>query len=662
MHTNHNHSNFKKRFIISVIGTIPILLLSPMIQSIFAFAIVFPGSMAVLLLLANCVYGYGGWPFIKGCILELKEKKAGMMTLVAMAITTAHFYSIAVMFKLIPGKTFFWEVATLIDVMLLGHWIEMRTIMGASSALEKLSHLLPATASLVMADGSIKQVEQKTLKPEDKVLIKPGEKVPADGVIIEGHSDVNEAALTGESKPIFKTKNDTVIGGSFNQNGSLVIQVTKDGSQSYITTIVNLVEQASRSKSRGQLLADKAAFALTILAITVGTGTLIYWLRVGQSVHFALERMISVMVITCPHALGLAIPLVVAGITAISAKQGLLIKNRKAFEQAYKRSKRTVVVFDKTGTLTTGKFGVTKIKTLADWNEEKVLKLAAAIERKSEHSIAKAIVDAAHKKNLEIPYVANFKAIPGVGAIGFADGNELFVGSLEITAGHKLFPTNFILQQLTLIQEEVDTLEAQGRTVIIIAMKNEIKGIIALSDLVREESLKACKQLRKMNMKLAMITGDNENVAHNVAEQLGITHVFAKVLPHEKVNKIKELQEAGKNVIMVGDGINDAPALAQADVGVAIGSGTDIAAETADIILVENDPRSVVDVIKLSQLMRKKMLQNLGWATGYNLLAIPLAAGALYHQGIILHPAVGALLMSVSTMIVAINARSIKQK
>jgi len=646
--------DFKKRFFISVIATLPILLLSPMIQSIFAFAIVFPGSIFVLFSLATCVYGYGGWPFIKGCAIELKQRKAGMMTLVAMAISTAYIYSVLVLFKIFPGKTFFWEVATLVDVMLLGHWIEMRSTLGATSSLEKLTKLLPANVSIVLPDGTIKQIPHKQLEKGDKVLIKPGEKIPADGIITEGHSDVNQALLTGESKPVFKQKGDSVIGGSINQNGSLVVVIDKLGADSYLAKITELVRTASMSKSRAQTIANKAAFALTIIALLAGGATLSAWIMVGFSTHFALERMITVMVIACPHALGLAVPLVVSGITMLAANKGLLIKNRTAFESARKSS---IVVFDKTGTLTTGNFGVTKIIPLSDWSEEKILQKAATIEKRSEHMIAQSIVKKAKEHFLQDSYLANFKTIPGIGAIGFVDGDELFVGSPKIIEGNAEFKTDFVVQKVTAAQETIEKLIEQGKTVILIATKQEIKGVITLSDMVRKESLEACKALQKLNIKVAMITGDNQQVAQNVSEQLGITHTFANVLPDQKSEKIKELQEKGYHVIMVGDGINDAPALAQADVGIAIGSGTDIAAETADVILVRNDPRDVVQVIELSRLMYKKMVQNLAWATGYNVIAIPLAAGVLYQYGVLLHPAVGALVMSASTVIVAINSR-----
>jgi Cu2+-exporting ATPase len=644
----------KKRFIVSIIATIPILLLSPTIQEIFAFSIVFPGSVAVLFLLANFVYAYGGWPFLKGCVSELKQKKAGMMTLVALAITSAHTYSVLVALKIFPGKTFFWEVATLIDVMLLGHWIEMKTMMRAHMSLEKLVKLVPANATLLNPDGSTKTVPQKDIKQGDKVLVRPGEKIPIDGIVVDGISDVNESALTGESKLVPKTKGDKVVGGSINQNGSLVIEAKNIGKDSYIEKLLKLVHDASASKSRAQTIADKAAFILTIIAIIAGTATLGIWLYFAAPTSFALERMITVMVITCPHALGLAIPLVISGVSALSAQNGLLVRNRTAFERA---SKCKVVLFDKTGTLTTGTFGVTKIIPITDWTPEQILYHAAAIEQRSEHSIAKAIVRASKDYQLEIPHIANFKAIPGLGATGFVEQTVLFVGSPEIISGHPKFETNFVIQNVMMAHEQAQRLTEQGKTVVVVVTKNEIKGLIAVSDTVRKESLEACSQLKKRRFKLAMVTGDNEAVARNVADQLGIKEVFSQVLPEEKVEIVKKLQAKNKSVIMVGDGINDAPALAQADVGIAIGSGTDVAAETADIILVHNDPRDVVKAVALSKITRKKMFQNLAWATGYNIAAIPIAAGALYQYGILLPPAIGALVMSLSTIIVAFNSR-----
>jgi P-type Cu2+ transporter len=644
--------DFKKRFIVSSIATIPVLLLSKSVQNLLYFSVNFPKRGLVILCLTSFIYAYGGWPFLKGALREVKALRPGMMTLVALAITIAQGYSALVLVGM-PGKMFFWEVATLIDIMLFGHWIEMKATMGAHKSLETLAKLLPSTVNLLLQDGSFKAIELSSLKPGDKVLIRPGEKIPADGVITEGHAHINQALLTGESKPIFKERGSKVIGGSINQNGSLVVLVNSVGTSTYLAKIIELVQAAHMSKSRAQSLANKAAFVLTVLAIVSGLGTLGYWLVTGQPFYFALERMVTVMVITCPHALGIAIPLVISSITTMATERGVFIKDRLAFEQARKAQ---IVLFDKTGTLTSGVFGITQIIPLASWNKEKLVQQTAAVEQRSEHSIAKSIVEKAKALKLTIPHVANFKAIPGVGVKGFVDGNELFVGSPEIILGHENFSTNFTVEHIAEIQRKIQVLTDQGKTVVVVATKNKIYGLFTFSDAVRQESIQACDALRKLKIDIAMITGDNEQVAQNAAEQLEITHVFANVLPVQKTEKIIELQKK-YTVIMVGDGINDAPALAQADVGIAIGSGTDIAAETADVILVKDDPRDVVTTIKLSRLMRRKTLQNLAWATGYNIIAIPLAAGMF---GVMLHPAIGAIAMSLSTIMVAINSKNLK--
>ena len=651
-HKNH-HSNmiqdFKKRFWISSIATIPVLLLSLEIQNFLNIQIKFTGDIFVLFFFVSFIYFYGGMPFLKGTITELKQKQPGMMTLIAVAISVAYFYSSAVIF-IIPGKTFFWELATLIDIMLLGHWIEMKSVMGASKALEELVRLLPSNAHLVLNNGSVKEVELKNLKLNDKILIKPGEKIPADGKIIEGQAHVNEAMLTGESKPVNKKINDQVIGGSINIDGSLTIQVKRTGKDSYLEKIIELVKTASQSKSKAQTLADKAAFWLTLIALTAGTLTISIWLFLGKNFVFALERMVTVMVITCPHALGLAVPLVIAVITTLAAKNGLLIRNRPAFEDARKLN---VIMFDKTGTLTTGEFGVTDIVSLGKLNQNDLLTKAAGIEQNSEHSIATSIVKKANEKKLEIPKIQNFKSFSGKGIVGKINDEKIFIGNKELLAQE-----NISLNRKA--QNELEKLENEGKTTIFVATQNNIEGIIALSDIIRKESKIACKNLKQLGFEVAMMTGDNQQTANYVAKQLGIEIVFAQVLPDQKAEKIKFLQKEGKTVAMVGDGINDAPALAQADVGIAIGAGTDVAIETADIILTKNDPENVVDILKLSSLTHRKMVQNLAWATGYNIVAIPLAAGVFYNFGISLHPAVGALIMSVSTIIVALNSRILK--
>ena len=649
-HHAHMLEDFKKRLWVSLIATIPVLILSPFIQSLLKFSIKFPGDQFILLGISTFVYFYGGWPFLNGLFEELKEKQPGMMTLIGLAVSVAYVYSCLVVFGL-RGEIFFWELVTLIDIMLLGHWIEMRSVMGASRALEKLVELMPLEAHLILKDGSVKDVKIEELKKGDKVLVRPGEKIPVDGRIVDGQSEVNEALLTGESQPLEKKKNDTVIGGSLNGVGSLTVEVTKTGKDSYLSLVVELVREASESKSRVQDFADRAAFWLTIIAITAGTATIVSWLMLGKEFVFALERMVTVMVITCPHALGVAIPLVIAVITSLSARNGLLIRNRTAFENA--RNLQTIV-FDKTGTLTKGEFGVTDIISLGDWQEEDLLRKVASIEINSEHSIAKGIIKKAKEKNLTLSKVEKFEAISGKGAKAKVEGEEIYIGNRRIFEEGRVKSNE--------ADEKINEITSQGKTIVLVISEEKVQGIIGLADIIRNESKEAVKKLKSLGFEVAMITGDNKATAKYVAGELGIDMYFAEVLPDKKSEKIKELQKQGKTVAMVGDGINDAPALAQADVGIAIGAGTDIAVETADIILVENNPYNVVDIIALSRITQRKMVQNLIWATGYNIFAIPLAAGVLYKYGIVLAPAVGALIMSLSTVIVAVNARLISYK
>ena len=650
-HTSHHAhmiQDFRKRFWISLAGTIPVLALSPMIQSFLGFSLAFPGDRYILFAISAFIYFFGGWPFLKGLVKEFKKKQPGMMTLIALAITVAFGYSTVVILGL-KGKVFFWELVTLIDVMLLGHWVEMRSVMGASRALEELAKLLPSQAHLVHDDGSTSDVALDELNKEDKVLVKPGEKIPVDGKIVKGESEVDESMVTGESRPVAKSEGQEVIGGSVNGNGSLTVEVSKTGEDSYLSQVVDLVKKAGQSKSKAQAFADKAAFWLTVVAVTVGAVTLVSWLFYGKEFVFALERMVTVMVITCPHALGLAIPLVIAVITSISAKNGLLIKNRTAFETAFKLD---TMVFDKTGTLTKGEFGVSEVVSLGDWSEDEVLKMAASIEKESEHSIAKAIVKKAGEEEIQLEEVKNFEAIPGKGAKAQVNGKEILAGNESLLKELEGVPEK--------TKDAIEKISSKGMTTVVVIAGGKVIGVIGLSDIVRDESRSAIRDLKDMGFTIAMITGDNEATAKSVAEDLGIDEYFAEVLPEEKSEKIKQLQEKGKKVAMVGDGVNDAPALAQADLGIAIGAGTDVAAETADVILVESDPQDAADIVFLSRLTRKKMKQNLAWATGYNVIAIPLAAGILYNQGIVLAPAVGALVMSLSTVIVAINARWIK--
>ncbi|WYM88794.1 copper-translocating P-type ATPase [Methanolobus sp. WCC5] len=638
--------DFRKRFWVSVIITIPILLLSPMIRQFLnaVSGIIVPsftGDIYLLFAFSTLIFFYGGWPFLKGIIEELRSKDPGMMTLIAVAITVAYGYSSLVVFGL-EGKLFFWELATLIDIMLLGHWLEMKSVMGASMALQELVKLMPADAHLIGSDGKMEDVPVNQLKMEDKVLVKPGEKIPVDGVVLEGQSSVNEAMLTGESNPVPKETGDEVIGGAVNGEGSLTIEVRKTGKESFLSQMLDLVSQAQQSRSRTQNLADRAALWLTIIALTAGTLTFFTWLRLMDTdIAFSLERAVTVMVITCPHALGLAIPLVVAVSSAIGARNGLLIRNRGPFERARNID---AIIFDKTGTLTKGKFGVSDVVPLTgNMEKDEILKYAASIEANSEHPIAKGILDASEG----VYKVGNFNAIAGKGAEGVVNGKDVKV----VSPGY--LKENGIDYQ----EGRLKHIDNTGRTVVFVLIEGEAVGAIALEDVVRPESKEVVSRLKDMGIKCIMLTGDRKQVAERVAGQIGLDEYFAGVLPDEKASRIKEVQQRGLTVAMVGDGINDAPALAQADIGIAIGAGTDVAVETADIVLVKSNPLDVVASIELSRATYRKMQQNLFWATGYNAIAIPLAAGVLYQQGILLSPAAGAVLMSLSTIIVAINAR-----
>ena len=647
-HNHHDHmiSDFRKRFWISLILTVPILLLSPMIQRLINLENIlsFKGSEYLLFFFSSVVFFHGGYPFLKGMIDELKKLKPGMMTLIAIAVSVAYFYSSAVVFGL-GGKIFFWELATLIDIMLVGHWIEMKSVMGASKALEALAKLMPSDAHKMLDNGTVVDVPLNELKSEDKILLKPGEKIPADGLVIKGQSSVNEAMLTGESKPVMKKVDDNVIGGAVNGEGSLEVLVKKTGKDSFLSQVIELVKEAQESKSKTQDLANHAAFWLTILAITGGVVTLSYWIIFGhQTFAFALERMVTVMVITCPHALGLAVPLVVAVSTSISASNGLLIRNRTAFEVARNIN---AIIFDKTGTLTKGEFGITDIISFDNHlSDKEIVKYSASVEMHSEHPIAQGIV-----KSAETTFeVSNFKAIPGKGATGTVDNKTVMVVS----------PGYLRDNNIDIDDARIEEFHGQGKTVVFLLINDKLKGAIALADIVREESKEAISKFKELGIKTIMLTGDNQKVAKWVAEELGLDDYFAEVLPHQKSEKVKEIQSKGFIVAMTGDGVNDAPALAQANVGIAIGAGTDVAVETADIVLVKSNPLDVLAIIKLAKATYKKMIQNLVWATGYNAFAIPLAAGVLINMGILLSPAAGAALMSLSTVIVAINAKLLK--
>ncbi len=646
-HAGHDHAmhmeEMKRKAIVSTVLTVPVVLYSKSIQELLGFSMPeFPGSEWITPVLSTVVFFYGGLFFIRGMLDELRLRRPGMMTLIGVAISVAFLYSLSTL--VFGGKEFFWELTTLIVVMLWGHWIEMKSVLGASRALEELVKLMPTKANLIK-NGEIVEVHVSELKPGDLVLVKPGEKIPADGVVVEGITHVNEAMLTGESKPVPKSVGDRVIGGAINMEGSLKVRVEKTGEETYLSQVLKLVKEAQESKTRLQDMADRVAFYLTVVAIGAGVLAFLAWISLRGDLQFAVERAVTVMVIACPHALGLAIPLVVAISTSYSARNGILVRNRLALETI-----RDVdaVVFDKTGTLTEGRFGVSDVVS-PNMPELELLKLTASVEKNSEHVIAQAIVEDAQSKGVPLPEVKNFRAVPGKGVVGEVEGRNVAVGT-------KLLMEELGVDMSGEILNRLKELESQGKTAVLVAVEGKLAGAVALSDRVRPESYEAVKELKALGKRVVMITGDSEEVARYVAQELGIDEFFARVLPHQKAEKVKELQGRGMKVAMVGDGINDAPALVQADVGIAIGSGTDVAIESADIILVKNDPRDVVKVMKLSVITVKKMVQNLFWAAGYNVITIPLAAGVAVPWGVILKPAVGAIFMSASTVIVAINA------
>ena len=645
-HAGHHTEDFLKRFWICLALTLPVVLLSEMIQHWLGFRIAFQRDQYVLLLLGSVIYLYGGMPFLKGMVSEIKEKAIGMMTLVALAITVAFIYSVAVVFGL-KGMDFFWELATLIVIMLLGHWLEMRSQMAASRALESLVALLPSKVH-VEKNGSVIDIDLKDLKNDDVALIKPGEKIPADGLVIEGSSYVNESMLTGESVPVKKEREAKVIGGAINGDGSLRVKVTGAGKDSYLNKVITMVQTAQSAKSNTQNLADRVAKWLTILSITIGVGTFIYWLSIEKDLAFALERMVTVMVTSCPHALGVAIPLVVALSTTVSATHGLLIRNRTAFENS---RKLTTIIFDKTGTLTKGSHEVQKIISLDNsFSEEEILEYAAAVQQNSEHHIAHGILRQLKDKGLPLWKVEDFNYMQGIGVRGKVNGRTV-----------QSVGPNYFKQNNLEVPAIPDTVNQNLETVSFLLIDDVPVGIFTLADAIRETSAQAIAQLKQMHIKSFLLTGDNERIASAVAQKLGMDGYLANVLPHEKQNKLNEFQDKGEVVAMTGDGVNDAPALAQADVGIAVGSGTDVAAETADIILVNSDPMDVVQMIGFGRATYQKMLQNLFWAVGYNIVAIPLAAGILYPR-FVLSPAMGAVLMSLSTVVVALNAQLLKRQ
>lgn len=656
MHTepeSHDHADhhammvadFRHRFFFSLILMVPILVLSPMIQMLLNVNWRFAGDSYLLFGLSTILFLYGGWPFIKGSKDELAEKAPAMMTLITLAIIVAYVYSSLTIF-IIEGSDFFWELATLIVIMLLGHWIEMRSIIGASRALDELVKLMPEEAHVIKESGETIDAPVSSLKTGDRILVKPGEKIPIDGEVFAGSSAVNEAMITGEANPVDRKPGDEIIGGSINGEGILKFTVSKTGDDTFISQVIKLVREAQQSKSKTQRLADIAARWLFYIAVSAGTITFIIWMTVTGDPGFALERAVTVVIISCPHALGLAIPLVTAMSTGIGAKQGLLIRNRVAFENARKIN---AVIFDKTGTLTEGQFGVTDITAIAI-SEDELLEIAYAVEANSEHPIAQGIVKEGKKRNIKLKSVTDYHNVTGQGLKAKLDGKEILIGS----------PGYMRSQQISLDEARLEKLSSEGKTVIYILADQTLLGLIALSDIVRASAKPAVEALRAMDIESYMVTGDNPRSADYVASQLGIEHVFAEVLPDEKALKVDEIHKLGKKVAMTGDGVNDAPALAKADLGIAIGAGTDVAIETADVILVKSNPQDVVNLIKLSRSTYRKMVQNLVWATAYNIIALPLAAGILYNQGVVITPALGAVLMSMSTIIVAINARLMK--
>jgi len=636
---------FRDRFYVSLVLTVPVVLYSGILRTLFGFEPpAFPGSDLVPLVISTFVFFYGGLVFLRGAVSELAARLPGMMTLISLAITVAFVYSI-VSQVVFGGDTLFWELTTLITVMLLGHWLELRSVSMAEGALQELAKLLPDDAERIR-DGGTETVSLSDLREGDLVLVRPGARVPVDGEVIEGASAVNESMITGESRPVEKVSGAKMVAGTVNGDGSLKVTVTAIGESTALAGIMRLVAEAQASRSRAQILADRAASLLTFVAITAGVVTFVAWIAVGRGLGFSIERTVAVLVIACPHALGLAIPLVVAISTSISARSGLLVRDRRALEAARAVD---VVLFDKTGTLTRGEPAVHEVISLNGVSERDLLTLAASVEAESEHALSRAIVAKAKDAGLSRRKVDRFSAVPGKGVRGEIEGELVEVGNRGYFPG-KLDGN---------VSEKVKRAE-EAETVVFVARHGEVVGAISLSDEIRPESREAVAELRRLGVRVAMVTGDNHAVAHAVAKELGIDEVFAEVLPEHKANKVRELQRDGSRVAMVGDGVNDAPALTQADVGIAIGAGTDVAIQSAGVILVRNDPRDVVKIIRLSRATYSKMIQNLFWAAGYNVVAIPLAAGLLASQGILLAPAVGAIFMSASTIIVAANAQLLR--
>ena len=649
-HAGHSTAMFLRKFWVSLILTIPVVLYADVLKTIFKWSLPeFPGLEYMPLALGSIVFFYGGWVFLAGAVREIQGRLPGMMTLIGIAISAAYMWSVYAVFA--GAETLFWELTTLITIMLLGHWIEMRAVSGAQGALKELSKLLPDTAE-VIRDGKTEIIALSELKENDVVLVKPGTKIPADGTIIDGDSDVNESMMTGESKPVSKKVGDQVIAGSINGDGALKVRVANIGEKTFLAGVMRLVAEAQASKSRLQILSDRAAFYLTIVAVSGGVITLIAWLLAGADVAFAVARLVAVLVIACPHALGLAVPLVASISTTKAAHNGFLVKQRIALEAA-----RTIdtVLFDKTGTLTKGEFGVIDIWSTSGHTTDDVLTLAASLDALSEHPIARAVVTEAKKKGLSLRETKKFEALKGKGVRAMVEEKEVMVGGPALLEGIGITVPSELLRN-------VAEAGKKGQTVVFTVRDKTLLGAIAMADIIREESREAIQKLKEIGVRTAMITGDSEDVAKWVADELGIDEYFARVLPHQKSEKVKELQTRNMKVAMVGDGINDAPALTQADLGIAIGAGTNVAIESAGIILVRNDPRDISKIIKLSEMTYSKMIQNLWWAAGYNIFALPLAAGALAWKGILLDPAFAAVLMSASTVIVAFNAVLLRRR
>jgi Cu2+-exporting ATPase len=653
-HAGHSVAMFRDKFWISLLLTIPTLIWGHMLQRAFGYAPPgIPGARWIPAVFGTAVFLYGGRPFIQGAVRELRDRLPGMMTLIALAITVAFVFSAAVTLGY-PGMPLWEELATLVTIMLLGHWLEMRSIMQAQGALAELAKLLPDTATRVILEGGIERLEEvpaSQLREGDLLLVRPGGSIPADGSVEDGTSEVNEAMVTGESRPVPKKRGDRVIAGTVNGSGSLRIRVTGTGERTTLAGIMRLVQQAQSSRSRAQALADRAAFWLTVVALISGALTLVVWLSLGAEPSYAVERLVTVLVIACPHALGLAIPLVIAISTTLGARNGLLVRNRRGLEEARNLN---VIVFDKTGTLTLGEHRVVAVSTVGGLTEDEGLRLAAAAEGDSEHPVARAVVRTAQERSLLVPRAEAFKAVPGYGVEATVEGRRLFVGGPNL------------LQRLGAeVSPELAAFVAQaagrGQTVIYLVEGRQVIAALSLADAVRPESREAVERLHQLGLEVVMLTGDAKPVADAIARELGIDTVFAQVPPEGKAARIEELQRQGKKVGMVGDGVNDAPALVTADVGIAIGAGTEVAVEAGDVVLVRSDPRDVPRIVALSRASYRKMVQNLWWASGYNVLAIPLAAGVLASEGIVLSPAVGAVLMSMSTVIVAINAQLLRR-